>query len=93
MFKVLSLCCGCILHIHVLFEPLIKNSINYSYLQKTIDFEINNEPASHDTILDACKSVMDYSIKTGTEKKIIFRRFFFFQNDSLQWNYVTRNLV
>lgn len=59
----------CILHIHVLSKPLIKDSINYSYLQKTIDFEINNEPASHDTILDACKSVMDYSIKTGTEKE------------------------
>lgn len=58
-----------ILHIHVLSEPLIKDSINYSYLQKTIDFEINNGPASHDTILDACKSVMDYSIKTGSEKE------------------------
>ncbi|XP_078331869.1 cysteine sulfinic acid decarboxylase-like isoform X1 [Crassostrea virginica] len=37
-------------------------------LQKTIDFEINNEPASHDTILDACKSVMDYSIKTASPR-------------------------
>uniref|UniRef100_K1P7P6 Glutamate decarboxylase-like protein 1 n=1 Tax=Magallana gigas TaxID=29159 RepID=K1P7P6_MAGGI len=34
-------------------------------LLKALDLEIGKEPASNDTILDACKSVMDYSIKTG----------------------------
>lgn len=37
-------------------------------LLKALDLEIGKEPASNDTILDACKSVMDYSIKTASPR-------------------------